>query len=339
MKREFQLFDRREFFGAVTRTAAAFGVTAAVVRADAASPGGSNPFAYDLSRVQKTDPKLIAYEQVARWNCPRKDTRHISIGPGDRPYLCAGNYVSAVDGAGHPEMEIATSGVAGCSAVTTDGTVFVGVRDHVEVFDAKGQRRTAWDSPDRKSWFTSVAVGGKDVFVADAGKRVVLRYDHDGKLIGRIGTKDRDRNVPGFIVPSPYLGVVIHPDGLLRVNNPGRHRVELYTFDGDFEGSWGKPSAAIEGFCGCCNPIALALLSDGRFVTCEKGLPRVKIYSRTGELECVVAGVESFSDNARACSGLNDCAHGGLDAAVDSRGRIHILDFVTNEVLVMQRKA
>ena len=75
--------------------------------------------------------------------------------------------------------------------------------------------------------------------------------------------KNADRNVPGFIVPSPFLDVMIHRDGLLRVNNPGRHRVEAYTFDGDLEGAWGKPTAAIEGFCGCCNPIAIAAWPTG----------------------------------------------------------------------------
>ena len=64
-------------------------------------------------------------------------------------------------------------------------------------------------------------------------------------------------------------------DGLLRVVNPGRHRIEAYTFDGDLEFSWGKVSVGIEGFCGCCNPVNFAILSDGSFITCEKGLTRV----------------------------------------------------------------
>jgi hypothetical protein len=51
-----------------------------------------------------------------------------------------------------------------------------------------------------------------------------------------------------------------------------------------------------------------------------------------------VAGVESFPENARACSSLNDCSHGGLGVAADSRGRISILDFVTSEARVMRRK-
>ena len=339
MKREFQLFDRREFVDFLSKSAAILGLTGLAARSGAAEQKGANPFAYDLSRLQKTDPKLINYEEVGRWRCTRKEPRQIASGSIGLLYVCAGNYITVFSPEGVPGLEIALTDAACSVAAAEDGTIYAGLRDHIEVFDTKGERRATWAVSDRKSWLTSLAVGASDVFAADSGKRVVLRYDKSGKLVGRIGGKDATRNVPGFIVPSPYLQVAICSDGLLRVNNPGRHRIESYTFDGDFEGAWGNPTAAIEGFCGCCNPIAIGLLSDGRFVTGEKGLPRVKIYNSTGTFESVVSGAESFPENARACSGLNDCAHGGLALAVDSRGRIFILDLVTSEVRVMQRKS
>jgi hypothetical protein len=338
MKPELELFDRREFFGVVTKTAAILGLAGAA-RAGAAEQGTANPFAYDISRFQKTDPKLISYAEAARWPVPRKDARRLAIGPDGRIYVCAGNYISRLSRTGQAGMELALSGPACCVAVAADGTIFAGLRDHIEVFDARGARTARWDAPDPKTWLTGLAAGAKDVFAADAGKLVVLRYDRTGKIIGRIGQKDAARNVPGFIVPSPFLDVILHPDGLLRVNNTGRHQVEAYTFDGDLEAAWGKSTAAIEGFCGCCNPIALTALADGRIVTCEKGIPRVKIYSATGEFESVVAGAESFPENAVACNDLNDCIHGGIDAAVDADGRICILDLVAGNVRVMKQKA
>ncbi|MGA3180871.1 MAG: hypothetical protein ABSF38_11045 [Verrucomicrobiota bacterium] len=337
MKPEFELVDRREFLGVVTKTAALLGLAGAT-GANAQDKGTTNPFAYDVSRFQKTDPKLIAYEEVTRWPAPRKQARRLAIGPDDQLYLCAGNSIDRLTREGRRGLELALAGPASCVAVARDGTIFAGLRDHIEVFDATGGRVARWESPDPKTWFTGLAAGEKDVFAADAGKLIVLRYDRNGKIAARIGGKDADRNVPGFIVPSPFLDVIIHRDGLLRVNNPGRHQVEAYTFEGDLEGAWGKPTAAIEGFCGCCNPIALAALPDGRVVTCEKGLPRVKIYSAAGEFESVVAGTESFPENAHACTDLNDCMHGGIDAAVDSDGRIYILDIVTSDVRVMRRK-
>ena len=337
MKREFRLSSRREFFGHSAGTLAVLSAIASQ-RIQGAQKVSPNPFAYDISRLQKTDPKLIAYEETARWKAPHPEARRLAIAHDDTLYLCSGNYVTALNQSGERGPEIALAEPPRCVAVAKDGSIFIGVRDHIEVFDAKGTRQATWDSPGNKPWLTGLSVTENDVFAADAGNRVILRYDKSGKLVRRVGEKDKERNIPGFIIPSPFFDVKIARDGLLRVNNPGRHRVEIYTADGDFEGSWGTVSMGITGFCGCCNPINVALLPDGKYVTCEKGLPRVKIYSAEGQFESVVAGVETFAANAKAC-GPSDCTAGGLDAVVDSQGRIVILDFVTGDVRVMKRKA
>jgi len=301
----------------------------------------ANPFAYDVERLRKTNPKLIHYEQVGRFSCPNPEPRRMVIGPEDRVYIAAGDSVGVLDLNGARINEINLGTAARCVAVAGDGTVYAGARDHVEVFDPKGKRLATWDALDQRAWLTGLAVGENDVFAADAGNRVVLRFDKSGKLAGRIGEKNKQRNVPGLVVPSPYLDVKLARDGLLRVNNTGRHRIEAYTANGDLESSWGKASNAIEGFSGCCNPIGLALMPDGRYVTCEKGLPRVKVYSAKGVFESVVAGPESFPENATATfvKGAEDCRLGGLDAAVDSQQRVYILDLVTSEVRVMKHKA
>ena len=265
-----------------------------------ASASDPNPFAYDVERLRKTDPKLIHYEQAGHFPSPTPDARRIAIGPDDRVYIAAGNSVNVLDREGARIIEIALGTAARCVAVASDGTLYAGVRDHLEVFDQKGQRLATWDSPGKRTWFTGLTVGENDVFAADAGNRVVLRYDKSGKPVGRIGEKNKEKNIPGIIMPSPYLDVKLGRDGLLRLNNTGRHRVEAYTASGDLEFSWGKPSGSIEGFCGCCNPVGLALMPDGRYVTCEKGLPRVKVYSAEGTFESVVAGPESFVENAKA---------------------------------------
>ncbi len=337
MKREFRLSTRREFLG---RSAGALALLNAIgAQRAAGGPGRTrNPFAYDVSHLEKTDPRLVAYEEVARWAVPHLPARRLATGPDGTLLVCGGNWVSVISAAGRPGLELELSSPPQCAAVDGDGAIFVGLRDHIEVFDAKGRRRASWDAPSRKSWLTALALTKEDVFVADAGQRVVLRYDRSGQLRGRLGEKNTARGIPGFIVPSPFFDLKVGPDGLLRVTNPGRHRVELYTLEGDLEGVWGTPSMGIAGFCGCCNPVSLALLPDGRYVTCEKGLPRVKIYTAQGAFESVVAGVESFSANARVC-GPSDCTRAGLDAVADAQGRIFILDVVTGEVRQMQRKA
>jgi len=326
--------SRRKFLGAVAASAAVGSVNSAVA---ADKP---NSYEYKVDHLFKTDPKLIQYALETRLSSPRQDARRVAIGPEDSLYLAAGNFVTIFRSDLTKLGEISLSGPARCVAADTDGTVYVGLKDHVEIFDAKGQRKEPWGIPAAKTWFTGLAVAENDVFAADAANRVILRYDKSGKIGGRIGEKDPNRNIPGLITPSPFLDVEIAKDGLLRVTNPGRHSVEAYTFKGDLEFSWGKPTMAIDGFCGCCNPINLALLPDGRYVTCEKGLPRVKIYREKGEFESVVAGPEAFPESLRTGAGLSksDGSMAGLDAAVDSRGRIFVLDQLAGEVRVMVRK-
>jgi hypothetical protein len=335
MKSERFPLNRREFVQEGVKGAGLLAAAAWAARAGAA--GKENPFAYDVSRLRKVDPKLIHYEEVRRFRCPHADPRRITVGPDDRVYVAAAKGVGILSAQGEQVGEISPTAPAKCAGASRDGTVYVGLEKHVEVYDRRGRKLAVWESPGKKAWFSGIAVGENAVFVADAGNRVVLRYDPSGKVTGRIGEKNKEREIPGFVVPSPYLDVELAADGLLRVNNPGRHRVEVYTANGDLELFWGKTTGGIEGFCGCCNPVGLAVFPDGRYLTCEKGLPRVKVYSSDGTFESVVAGPESFEENSRAHD-LSDCSVGGLDAAVDSRGLVYILDLIVADVRVMKHK-
>ena len=328
--------SRRQFVKDVAQGALVVGVGAYVAQTAAAAE--RNPFAYDVSRFSQTDPKLIGWEEVSRRTCPVKAALRLAIGPDDAVHVVAGHQIVRWSGAGErPSLDLGAP--VRCVAVAADGTLLVGLTDRIAVFDAAGKRQADWPSPGPKTWFTGLAVTEREVFAADSGNRIVWRFDRAGKTLGRLGARDAQRGVPGLILPSPFLDVKLHADGLLRLNNTGRHRIEAYTVDGDFELAWGEASAAVAGFCGCCNPIGFAFLPDGRTVTGEKGLPRVKVYGADGTFESVVAGTETFADNVRQCANPSDCTRGGLDVAVDSRGRIHILDRVTGEVRIMQPKA
>jgi hypothetical protein len=278
---------------------------------------------------------------VQRFSTGAEESRRLALGPGQRLYVAARDGIHVVSAEGQPLARYALPEAVRCVAVAEDGTIYAGLRSRIEVLDAEGKKKTGWDVPGARSWLTGLAVGAKDVLAADAGSRVILRYDLAGKLAGRIGERNKDRNIPGLIVPSPYLDVALGSDGLVRVNNPGRHCVETYTLEGDLESSWGKPGTSSEGFCGCCNPVSVALLPDGRCLTAEKGLPRAKAFSPDGSFQGLVAGPDSFPENGRAgaLSNKSDGLLGGLDVAADAQGRIFILDIVANQLSVWRPQA
>ena len=318
----------------------AVGVAAAiVVRSDPTGRRGSGlsgSFEYDLQRLRQIDPELIAFEKVAAIPTGLDRPRAIAVDAADRIYIGGDSAVRVLDAEGRLRRQIETTAPPRCLAVADDRTLYVGTQRQVEVYDADGGRRSSWQPLDEQALITSIATHGVDVFVADAGNRVVVRYDTTGDFIQHIGRPDPARGIPGILVPSPHFDLTVVADGLLAVVNPGRHRIETYTPDGELTSWWGRASNAVEGFAGCCNPTDIAILPDGRFVTSEKGLERVKVYRRDGQFEGVVAAPAFFeaagwvhTSGEQAEADLS-----GLDLATDSKGRVLVLDPVTRTVWI-----
>ena len=319
----------------------------AVSRVDPAGDAGSGlpeRFDYDLEDFKKIDPALILYAQTADISLELSASRAVAVGPEDRIYVAGDRAVLVFDPGGTKRSEIALEDEPRCLAVSgladeAPERVYVGMKDHVEVYDPQGKRQAVWERLGEKAVLTSLAVGQSDIFVADAGNRVVLRYDTDGKRLAEIGRRDRAKGTPGFIIPSPYFDVVVTPDGLLRVANPGMRRVEAYTADGHFEEPlvWGKASLAIEGFCGCCNPANMAALPGGGYVTAEKGIPRVKVYGDDGSFVGVVAGPDTLAPTAAITEETReDHKLEVVDVAADSRGRVLVLDPAAGKVRIFE---
>lgn len=300
-----------------------------------------NAFLYDIKELTKTDPNLVAYKELYKIKVNFQNLTAIATDIDDRIYVSGDKSIRIYDHQGELLSEIKLLETPNCLTVSDDGKIYVGMKEHIEIYNPEGSKIAKWESLGQSAVITSIDAYKENVFVADASGRVVLKYDFSGKLEKDIGRRDSAKNITGFIVPSPYFDLAVATDGLLRVANPGPHKIETYTFDGDMEFSWGEASINIKGFSGCCNPVNFAILADGRFVTCEKGIPRVKIYSDKGIFESVVAGAESFKDtvglyNPEAAAEDTTKA---LDVAVDSKGRILVLDPVekTIRVFVMKR--
>ncbi len=108
-----------------------------------------------------------------------------------------------------------------------------------------------------------------------------------------------------------------------------------YSYEGDWGSAWGAGGSQLSDFFGCCNPAHFAILPDGRFVTSEKGIPRVKVYSPEGQFDSVVAGPEQLSiSDVQAADPREATDKRVFDVAADGDGRVLILDPQTCRVRI-----
>lgn len=304
----------------------ALGVLAAPIWPSKLGCGQKRPFFYDMEPLRQIDPALIQYAEERRIQTGFKKVGGMALRADGAVLVAGDSAVRVFKQDGTLSSEIKLSGPVRCVAVGGDGKVYAGLQEHVEVYDAQGGLAAKWASLGLEARITALAATAEDVFVADSAGRIVLRCDRSGHARNKIGARDAAKEIPGFVLPSPYLDVAFGADGLLYANNPGRHRIEAYTPAGDLERHWGKPSMEVDGYCGCCNPISFALRPGGGFVTSEKGLARVKLLDADGNLEAVVAAPESFGEDAF-----------GIDVAVDEQGRVYVLDLGTRAVLIFKK--
>lgn len=286
-------------------------------------------FSYDVSEYEKVEPGQLLFAEVGQIPTGLQAASCLALDAEDVLYVGGDQVIKLFEKDGKPRSAIALSEPPQAIAAEK-GRVLVAFKDHFEVFDVAGKPLLKGEALGSKAHLTAIAATGDVVFVADAGNREVVRFDAAGKVLGRFGKIGSKDGTPGFVVPSPYFHLMIGSDGLLWVANPGRHQVQAHTLEGRFELGWGQPAMCVEGFCGCCNPSFFARLPDGRFVTSEKGLVRIKVYDAKGKFLGLVAGHSHLVKNNQNLPVYR--------VACDSAGRVLALDPLTGTIRIFVPK-
>lgn len=291
-------------------------------------PEPSPDFKYDVASYREVDNVETRFEETGRIVPGLEDPQAMTVGLDGKLYIAGKNAVVVFDENDTEVARFKTNGTPKCMTVAPDGSILLGFPRHVEVLDKDGAVQAVWEDLGSHAYITSIAAREDEVYVADAGNRVVLRFDSEGTLLGRIGEANPDEGVPGIEAPSPYLDLAFNNDGDLWVVNPGRLGLERYRSDGELVTSWYKPSLELEGFSGCCNPTHIAFTSTGKLITSEKGLVRVKVYDTTYQrFEELVAGSKLFPREQSV-----------RDLVVDAKDRILVLDPRDNVVRIFELK-
>jgi sugar lactone lactonase YvrE len=286
-----------------------------------------NPYEYDLSSLREVDPRLVTYQEIAHYKIDLQELTGIATDESGRFYVSGDKAVLGFQADGKPFLKVDLPQSPHCLTVAKDQIIYVGFRDYVVSYSMDGTKQQEFGNFGESAYITSLAVSSSSIFIADAGNRIVWRFDKSGKLLGKIGEKNKQKGIIGLIVPSPFLDIALVDENSLWVVNPGQHSLEKYHTNGELITSWTKTSMQIDGFCGCCNPTNIALLKNGALVTSEKGIERVKIHEPNGDFRAMVATPSQFKEGTV-----------GLDLAVDLNDRILVLDPSQKAVRIFSKK-
>jgi hypothetical protein len=290
------------------------------VRPDKSKP---NPFAYDVDAFKTVDPDLIHYKESKNFRIGFEKPAALTV-YNEKIFVAGDQQLKIIGLSGDLLADFKLPDIPQAVEVLNEN-IYVAFRNRIAVYDEEGNLLEEWQSQGENALITAIAASENMVFVADAGQRCIFRYTHEGRLVGQFDGKAEEGALHGFIIPSPCFDLDINDENELWVVNPGLHALENYTFDGHLRAHWQHTGMHPEGFSGCCNPSHFAFTKDGRFVTSEKGLVRIKMYKRSGELDCVVAAPEKFVDEGIA-----------PDVAVDRRQNVYALDFDKKVIRVFE---
>lgn len=279
----------------------------------------ANPFAYSVEEYETVDESLIAYRETRQIRTGDHEMLAMAYRNG-RIFVLTDEYLQVITPLGQEISRTRVDPGGRFIAVAANGTVLLGYEDHLVAL--QNEEEVFRSAPTgEEAMFTALAISEDIIFVADAGNRQVIAYSHELEQTGSFKGESGVSALHGFILPSLHFDLAVNGENELWVVNPGLHSIQNYTPGGRLRGHWSKSSFGQDGFSGCCNPYFIAFLSDGRIVTSEKGLVRIKIHRESGEFESYVAAPEKFGTGIKAPA-----------LAVDEYDHILALDFDKNMI-------
>lgn len=287
----------------------------------------ANKFEYSVDEFKNVPDDLIHYKETKNFKVGFEMPAGLTI-ENNKIYIVGDKKLKVIDFSGKLLSEIQFTEEPQTVEVAGE-KIHVAFEKRIQVIDEKGDTKADWKLTDEDSYITAVAARGDFVFVADAGTRRIFKFSVNGEIVDEFEGKASEDVLHGFIIPSPYFDIDINEEGDLWAVNPGLHALENYTMDGNLREHWQASGAKTETFSGCCNPAHYTFLSDGSFVTSEKGLVRIKVYKPSGEFSGVVAAPNKFEDITEGQA---------PDVAVDNQGNIYALDFDRKVLRVFELK-
>jgi DNA-binding beta-propeller fold protein YncE len=266
--------------------------------------------------------ELVKFHEVRAIDVDAKRLRGLAVGADDRIYVLDRFKILVYESNGNFVRDYELDRAPHCAAFGADkNLLYLGLGRRVGVLNLATDKVTEWRDLGEQALTASIAVGDKTLMVGDSGSRTMWVFTLTGEELARIsneGAAEGEGNAP-----SVHFDVARAGDNTFWATDAGRHAVIHYSSTGMVLGRWGKQGEAIEDFGGCCNPVHLAVFPDGRLLIVEKKPDLVKVAFPDGKLDCVVAPPTDFIFKTFIA-----------DAAVDSKGRVLVLDPKQDQVRI-----
>lgn len=286
--------------------------------------------AYDLSKDRPVAETTIIAESAevyeSNWSVIERleiPFGHLkSVGLGENAIVVGGeNFLAAYDKKDLSVLWNITTEKEIKALSIFDDVIYASNGEIIMLYTIEGTFIEEWGPYDDESFITSISSNKDFVAFADARNRIIFVVNREGALKHFFGQPGNQ-----FLVPSPYFDVSFLEDGTLGVANPGKRRIEYRTVNGEIISVFGEEGVGLEEFCGCCNPSHFAFMPDGRIVTAEKGINRMKMLDQNGNLIELVAQLQEFKASIP------------LDLAISNEGIIYAANGANSILYIFERK-
>jgi len=208
--------------------------------------GTGQEYDLDLRELRRIDPSLVKWRQSAPAIPAGMDLPVGLAVMGDNSICVVGDKALAIftpDGREKVRVDLPFAPQA---VATADQTIYAASKTAISLFAPDGAKKADWAALGDSAHLTSIAVSDEYVYAADAGNRVVMRYDRKtGKRTYQSGRPDSGAFLSGFNVPSPHLDVALAGNGDLLTVDPGQCVVQVRGGFGDVLDSWGARGSEI----------------------------------------------------------------------------------------------
>ena len=120
-----------------------------------------NPYVYDLSNFRKTDPASLCYRETAQIKPDAAELRGIAIRSDDKIFVTGDNRVFCYNKKGILVFDFQTENPAQCIVASPSGEIFLGVENHIEIWNENGKLIKKWKAFNESSFITSIAISEK----------------------------------------------------------------------------------------------------------------------------------------------------------------------------------